>query len=261
MGKESFLKSKETRRHTAVLLKLLLSPKSPLPLEQKKAHLLEAAETFLEKLQEHEIVEKTKQGGWSVTKIGHAWLRRFSASSGNRSLAFLAQHQEHRSALIEGESGQSHSVLRNISESPLSWFAHRKDKEGRPLLHAEQIEAGETLRRDYFRGQFLPRLSRGWPWATMRVDGNSGVRYSPGELSLEAQAARMRVKRALEGVGPELCSILEDVCFHLKGLGQVEREHAWPTRAGRVVLGLALTRLARHYAAGYVKKNQTSIKP
>ena len=53
--------------------------------------------------------------------------------------------------------------------------------------------------------------------------------------------------KALDAVGPELATMLAQVCCLAAGLEQAERVMDLPQRSGKAVLGLALTALARHY--------------
>jgi hypothetical protein len=58
-------------------------------------------------------------------------------------------------------------------------------------------------------------------------------------------AAELIVAAPLDAVSPEFSGLLIDVCYFLK---DIERDHAWPARPGKVVLQLALDRLARNSA-------------
>lgn len=135
----------------------------------------------------------------------------------------------------------------NSDESPLAWLARRHDKNGQPLISSAQFLAGEQLRCDFTLAQMTPRVTTNYSGVT---SGAAARRSAPGtgiELRDVVVAAGQRVTRALAAVGPELSGVLLDVCCHLKGLEEAERRAAWPQRAGKVVLQLALTRLARHY--------------
>jgi hypothetical protein len=60
-------------------------------------------------------------------------------------------------------------------------------------------------------------------------------------------AAKQRFSRAMKAVGPGLNDLLFDVCCHLMGLEDAEAGFGWPKRTGKVVLTIALDRLASHY--------------
>jgi len=129
--------------------------------------------------------------------------------------------------------GAETSPARNLAESPLAWLARRS------LVDATQLTAGERLRADFTRAQLTPRVTSRWT----EIAGSG----SPEVFSDMVLAAKLRVSRAVTAVGPELSGVLLDVCCFLKGLELVEREHGWPARTAKVVLGLALDRLATHY--------------
>jgi hypothetical protein len=96
---------------------------------------------------------------------------------------------------------------------------------------------------DFTRAQMMPRVTSNWSAAV--ADGARGG--GAGEMTDVIVAARQRVRHALDGVGAEFSGLLLDVSCFLKGLEDVERERGWPARSGKVVLQLALDRLARHY--------------
>jgi hypothetical protein len=136
---------------------------------------------------------------------------------------------------------------RTPQERPLAWLRRRRDRDGQPLVTEPQFVAGERLAGDYWHAQLSPRVTADWSGLatsrrTRRAAPGAGV-----ELGDHVVAARQRIARALAAVGPELAGILLDVCCHDVGLEAAGRAQGWPQRAAKVVLQLALTRLARHY--------------
>lgn len=185
-----------------------------------------------------------------VTPAGAARLRREAAASGEtgermRDTAFLAQHVPLREEAPP--DGRGPRILTNAAESPLAWLRGRKGPTGAALIDEASFLAGERLRAEMTRAAMLPRVTADWsPTAA------AGRGRGPAEATDAALAARQRVARALEAVGGDLAGVLVDVCGFLKGLEQVEKERGWPARSAKVVLGLALRRLAAHY--GYANE-------
>jgi hypothetical protein len=137
----------------------------------------------------------------------------------------------------------------NADESPIAWLRRRKDRNGEPLISDTQFQASERIRTDFWFAQMTPRTTSNWsPVAPTRRGRRYGASPSSSvDVSDRALAAAERVRRALAVVGPELADVLIDVCCHLRGLEDLERAAGWPQRSGKIVLQLALTRLARHY--------------
>lgn len=181
-------------------------------------------------------------GRYRIAAAGIAALRR--AKSGGSAMRTAARLQPPSARMAPARAA---APMRSAPEGPLAWLRRRKDKGGLPLVTEPQFAAGERLAADHWHAQLSPRVTANWsaPAAGQRVR-----RGAPGagvEMSDNVVAARGRVRRALTAVGPELAGILVDVCCHDIGLEPAGRAQGWPQRAAKVVLQLALTRLARHY--------------
>jgi hypothetical protein len=160
--------------------------------------------------------------------------------------AFRERHQ--LPSIAEREiDGARRPVVVNDAESPLGWLKSRKDRSGRPLITDDQYQAGERLRADYWFAHLSPRVTSNWSAQAPSQRLRRAAPSNPALLRDEVIAAKERVMRALMAVGPEVSGILVDLCCELKGLEEAEKENGWPQRAGKVVLQIALTRLARHY--------------
>jgi hypothetical protein len=147
---------------------------------------------------------------------------------------------------LQGDIVRQGAILVDAAESPLAWLARRRDKTGAPLLSEDCFQAGERLRRDFDAAQTLPRVTSRWDG----MPGGGRAQPHAGPVTDMALAARQRVEAALQATGPEFAGLLMDVCGFLKGLETIELERRWPRRSGRIVLELALLRLARHYGIG-----------
>ncbi|SDP72128.1 hypothetical protein SAMN05428967_3196 [Phyllobacterium sp. YR620] len=173
----------------------------------------------------------------SLSEAGKAHLRRVALSDD----PFAGQHREVTTVVLADRHGTS-QVRSNQSESPLATLRKRKDAGGTPFINDEAFKAGERLRADYTIGNLMPSIGANWD-----VTGSASRSNGVLDITDAALAARQRVERALEAVGPELSGVLVDVCCFLKGLELVERERQWPVRSAKLILRTALAALDRHY--------------
>src|SRR5665213_1768170 len=149
---------------------------------------------------------------------------------------FRARHLALAKAQVETELGRSRVTI-DESESPLAWLARRRGRDGRALIEPHQLQAGERLRAEFTRAHMMPRTTSNWasPIASGRGGGDRASGFTETMI-----ASRQRVRQAIDAAGPEFGGLLLDVCCFLKGLEDIERERAWPSRSAKVVLQLAL---------------------
>lgn len=139
-----------------------------------------------------------------------------------------------------GAAPKRRSVTVNLGESPLTWL------HARGHLSDRQYAAGERLRADYERARIVPSITMRWD--PVRVDGGGGA---PGLTTSERHvAAKARFDAAMAEAGRGLVDVLWRVACAGEGLPSAERALAWPARSGKVVLRIALDRVADFYRLG-----------
>ncbi|GGD89197.1 hypothetical protein GCM10011515_06090 [Tsuneonella deserti] len=132
--------------------------------------------------------------------------------------------------------GRPRTVTLNLAESPIAWLHSRGHLDDR------LFDAGERLRADYERAQLSPSVTMRWDPVRVKSTADSGL--SAGERQI---AAKARFDGALAEAGSGLADVLWRVVCAGESLPAAERALAWPARSGKVVLRLALDRVANFY--------------
>lgn len=136
-------------------------------------------------------------------------------------------------------SRAARSLTVNATESPLGWLlAHG-------YVTRRQFEAGERLRTDWERAELAPRVTMAWdaaPVARGRGGSASGLDINGAQID-----AKRRFDHAIAAAGPGLADILWRIVCAGEGMRDAETALGWPARAGKLVLTLALDRVAAYY--------------
>lgn len=147
---------------------------------------------------------------------------------------------ESAGAVARTASGRAaRSVTVNGAESPLGWLrAHR-------LVSERQFDAGERLRGDWERAQLSPSVTMKWDSAPVARGRGGSARGA--DLTGAQVDARRRFAAAIDSAGPGLADVLWRVVCAGEGMRDAETALGWPARAGKLVLTIALDRIADFY--------------
>lgn len=130
------------------------------------------------------------------------------------------------------------SVTFNAAESPLGWLF------ARGFVTRRQYDAGERLRADWERAQLAPRVTMAWDAAPVGGRGGTAIEPDLGGAQIDA---KRRFDGAVASAGPGLADILWRVVCAGEGMRDAETALGWPARAGKIVLTIALDRVAAYY--------------
>lgn len=192
----------------------------------------------------------TRKGGialYEITQGGRAALKRMLSKPVDPALGEAAPYADQHREMEERKlpAGDAERKMRvNIAESPMAKLARKQDADGKPFLSPAMTDAAERLREDFELAQMGARVTQNWD--RFLTCGRSGGPDAGGPAQ-GPEAARDRVMAALGDLGPGLGDVALRVCCHLEGLEATEKRLGWSARSAKVVLRIALTRLARHY--------------
>ena len=128
------------------------------------------------------------------------------------------------------------TVTVNLAESPLAWL------HARGHIDVRLLDAGEALRLDYERAQLAPSVTMRRVPVRVKTTGPTGL--TPTERQI---AARQRFDGAIRAAGRGLEDILWRVVGAGEALPEAEKGLGWPARSGKLVLKIALERVAEFY--------------
>lgn len=178
-------------------------------------------------LERARLVERAPGGRLRLTGAGEAHCRRGNTGRG------LRVERLHPDAARQDRAIRS--VTMNLAESPLGWLAARGH------ISERQRAAGERLRADWTMAGLAPRVTMRWDHVP------AGQACAEMDPTLAQIAAKRRFDAAIADLDTGLADIAWRVLCNGDGLSAAEAAMGWPKRSAKLVLGLALDRLARHY--------------
>ena len=197
---------------------------------------LSAPESVIAELERLALLARAPDGGLRLTGRGEArCCRRTDKAGGERRL--LVERVMDTACW----PASTRSVTVNVGESPLEWLR------ARGMISERQYAAGERLREDWTLAGLSPRVTMRWD--VSRTAGGRGA-AGPEDATIAQISARRRFDAAVAAAGDGLSDILWRVVCAGEGLAAAEEGLGWPKRAGKLVLAMALDRVAGFYGIG-----------
>jgi len=201
---------------------------------------LAAPASLIAELRRRDLVDEG-ESALALTAAGRGYIARTETPEGaNRLLAERAVPRDGEARSAARAARRPRSVTVNLAEAPLGWL------KARGLVSDRQYQAGERLRADWTMAGLSPRVTMRWGAAPLGRHARGPDR--PLDPTLAQIAAKRRFEAAIAAAGKGLGDIAWRVACAGEGLESAERALGWPRRAGKLVLLMALDRVADFYA-------------
>lgn len=130
--------------------------------------------------------------------------------------------------------------------SPLLKLFNRQKNLAQKYLTPLHLQAGQKIFEHYLAANMQPNITMNWE----RLSAPPQPHYTGAKEtghSEQAYIAQRKLYESLKYVGQEFAAILVEICLFGKGLEATEKAMNWPARSGKLLLVMALDRLAIHY--------------
>lgn len=143
------------------------------------------------------------------------------------------------------------ALLQSDSDyGPLLKLYNRQRNMAQKYLTIEHLQAGQKLFTEFTKANLQPKVTMDWDKLNSVPQPHyTGNALGAGQMGFSEAiyAARKRLYESLAYVGHEYAAILVEICLFGNGLEATERAMNWPARSGKLLLTMALDRLADYY--------------
>ncbi len=160
----------------------------------------------------------------------------------------------------DNQKRSSHYPIHDVGKSdkdyaPILKLYNRQRNIEQKYLTKIHVEAAEQLFAEFIAANLQPKLTFSWDNISVAPQTHyTGSKMF--EYSEKIMTARKTLYDSLHYVGEDFCAILVEICLFGNGLENTEKNFKWPARSGKLLLTMALDKLAEFYGIDVRQSNE-----
>lgn len=195
---------------------------------------------------------KLKDGTYKHTEAGRVWVSEFiyflDLDKQANKLRQQVDNHSPQSSIQEKTLKQVPNMALCLDDeaSPILKLFNRQRNVAHRYLNEIHLQAGQKLFKLFVSANLQPHITMDWD-RLKSVPQNHYMGSKDSGFSEQAYIARRQLYESLAHVGEEFSTILVEICLFGNGLEATEKAMHWPARSGKLLLTMALDRLAEYY--------------